>query len=145
MGGQKTGAPPQKNAGLFQPFIGQRFIKARHHQVGVLLHQPDAARGKALPQRRHPQQEHPGVGVVLPQVMHRHVPGGQDIRPGNGQPHPVQALHVFQRAAAGVVGKKEDTPAEGPGPRDHFRRAGQQAVSQGYRPVQVQHEKPDLL
>ena len=42
-------AAPQVDARLFQPLIGQRFIKAHHHKVGLRFGQRDARLKEALP------------------------------------------------------------------------------------------------
>ena len=83
--------------------------------------------------------------AVRPQVVQRHIAGGKDIPTGDGNAHAGKALHIFQRAAAGIVGEKQDPPPFCLRRLNKFGGALQQTVAQINGAVQIQHEQPDLL
>ena len=145
VGGKEFRAPAQVGTRPFQPFIGQRFIKAHHHKVGLRFGQRDARLKEALPQGRHPQKADAFAGPTGFKIVNGHIPGGEDIPPCDGDAHAGKAFDIFHRAAAGVIGEKQHPPPLFLCGGDKIGGAGQQAVAQINGAVQIQHKQPDAL
>ena len=145
VGGEEMGAPAQVDAGLFQPFVGQCLIEAHHNKIRLFFGKGNPGFRKALPQGRYPQQIDALSRAVRLQVVNGHIPGRENILPGDRNPHAGKALHIFHWAAAGVIGEKQHLPTLFFCRGDKLGGAGQQPVAQIYGAIQIQHKQPDAL
>lgn len=135
----------QVDAGLFQPFVGQCFIKAHHNKIRLFFGKGNSGFRKTLPQGGYPQKINTLPCAVCLQVVNGHIAGRENVLPGDRNAHAGKALHIFQRAAAGVIGEKQHPPAFFFCRGDKLSGTGQQPVAQIYGAIQVQHKQPDAL